>query len=245
MFTNGWYLEEKAHDLHAAGLDTIYVSIDSADPETHDAMRKLKGLYGRSMDGIRQAKKIGLMTGLSSCIYEEDIENGNLERLIELGKELGVQEHVIFDAMPSGRLKKRSDLMKRGDWIATLEKKIEPYNKDDSYPGILIYGYVTSHKSSGCACGVSTFYLSPYGDISSCDFNPQPVGNITQDPLYRIWERFATMPNFKSAAWGGCKVKDPEFQAKMKNEGSLASQEQDAIIDDNDGSCACDANACR
>jgi radical SAM protein with 4Fe4S-binding SPASM domain len=67
---------------------------------------------------------------------------------------------------------------------------------------------MSSHCSVGCSCGTSYFYLSPYGDVMSCDFNHAKFGNALEEPLWKIWERLSTDPEFCSAKWGGCKVKD-------------------------------------
>ena len=46
MFTNGQYLtDENIEKLADAGLYTIFVSLDSPDPEEHDRMRGMPGLF--------------------------------------------------------------------------------------------------------------------------------------------------------------------------------------------------------
>ncbi|MEA5547671.1 SPASM domain-containing protein, partial [Limnoraphis robusta CCNP1324] len=80
------------------------------------------------------------------------------------------------------------------------------------YPGITFLAHMSSHCSVGCACGTSYFYLSPYGDVMSCDFNHSKFGNAVEQPLWQIWERLSTTPEFCSAKWGGCKIKDAEFR---------------------------------
>ena len=71
---------------------------------------------------------------------------------------------------------------------------------------------MSSHRSVGCACGTSYFYVSPYGDVMSCDFNHARFGNLLEEPLWRVWERLSTSPDFCRAAWGGCKIMDPELR---------------------------------
>src|SRR3989344_4642392 len=55
MFTNGWALEERVEELHNAGLDGVYISIDSSTPKTHDTLRGRKGLYYRAFQGAHKA----------------------------------------------------------------------------------------------------------------------------------------------------------------------------------------------
>ncbi|MCB0162980.1 MAG: SPASM domain-containing protein, partial [Anaerolineae bacterium] len=79
------------------------------------------------------------------------------------------------------------------------------------YPGVISFAYMTSHRSVGCSCGTSYFYVSPYGDIMSCDFNHAQFGNALERPLYQIWDDLSTRPDFQQAKWGGCKIKSSDF----------------------------------
>jgi MoaA/NifB/PqqE/SkfB family radical SAM enzyme len=214
LFTNGWHLEEKAQDLKEAGLDGVYVSIDSASSKKHDEIRGGKGFFERATKGVRKAKDLGLTVGLSCVITPESFANGELERIIELGKEIGVHEVLVFDAMPTGKYKGRKDLIDNDLWIEDLIKGVEQYNLDPAYPGILVWAYATSFRSVGCSCGTSYFYVSPYGDICSCDFNHAKFGNILKQPLYKIWDYMSSLDDFRQAKWGGCKIKDSKFRAK-------------------------------
>mgnify|MGYP001588854168 FL=1 len=121
--------------------------------------------------------------------------------------------------MPTGRYHDRKDLIvnsetKQASWTDEMIQSAMAYNEDINYPGILVYPYTTSYRSIGCACGVSYFYVTPYGDICPCDFNHVIFGNILETPLYQIWDKIASMNDFKSVSWGECKLKDPKWQDK-------------------------------
>jgi MoaA/NifB/PqqE/SkfB family radical SAM enzyme len=118
-----------------------------------------------------------------------------------------------------------------------------PYNRDHRYPGVTFFAYMTSHRSAGCSCGTSYFYLSPYGDVMSCDFNHAKFGNALEEPLWRIWERLSTLPEFCQAKWGGCKIKDSEsrqletvsagnFRVPATNDGSSRADSNDYQTED-------------
>lgn len=214
MFTNGSILSAKAAELKEAGLDGVYVSIDSSDPKKHDLSRMIPGLYDKAMQGILDAKKVGLTTGLSVVVTPESFKAGELDRLIELAKKSGVHEVIVFDSMPTGRYAYRKDLIDNNDWIEDLITSVKKYNDDPTYPGILVYAYATSFRSAGCSCGTSYFYISPYGDMMSCDFNHAIFGNVLKQPLYKVWSDLTTKPEFNCAKWGGCKIKDSEYLKK-------------------------------
>ncbi|NJL02807.1 MAG: radical SAM protein [Spirulinaceae cyanobacterium RM2_2_10] len=212
LFTNGWHLAQRARELKRAGLDSIYVSLDAADPVQHDLFRGQSGLFERAIAGIQVAKKQGFSVGISTTLTPESYAQGELPRLVELARRLGVHEVLFFDALPSGRYKHRDDLVDNPDWIEAAIQAARPYNRDPKYPGVVFFAYFTSHRSVGCSCGTSYFYISPYGEIMSCDFNHASFGNIREEPLWRLWERLTTLPEFCQAKWGGCKVKDAEFR---------------------------------
>ncbi len=212
LFTNGWLLEQRAKELKRAGLDSIFVSIDNSTPQRHDEFRKTPGLFDRAIRGIRRATKLGFSTGFSATMTPESWQDGELARIIELAKDVGVHEVYVYDAMPTGRYKERDDLVDNPDWIDQMIQSAVPYNQDYRYPGVTFLAHMSSHCSVGCACGTSYFYLSPYGDVMSCDFNHAKFGNALEEPLWRVWERLSTLPEFREAKWGGCKIKDAEFR---------------------------------
>ncbi|MBD2185162.1 radical SAM/SPASM domain-containing protein [Aerosakkonema funiforme] len=214
LFTNGWHLEKRAAELKKAGLDSIYISIDAASPEKHDRFRKQTGLFDRAMRGIQTAKKLGFSVGISTTMTPESYRDGELDRIVKLGKKIGIHEVLVFDALPTGRYKERQDLVDNNDWIEEMIQSARKYNQNPNYPGVVFFAYFTSHRSVGCSCGTSYFYVSPYGDIMSCDFNHAKFGNILEEPLWKIWDRLTTLPEFCQAKWGGCKIKDSEFRQK-------------------------------
>jgi MoaA/NifB/PqqE/SkfB family radical SAM enzyme len=212
LFTNGWLLRDRARELKRAGLDSIYISIDRADAAAHDQLRGQAGLFERAVQGIQYAKKLGFSVGMSATLTPESYVDGELHRLIELGRKIGVHEVLVFDALPTGRYRDRQDLIDNPDWVEAMIQAARPYNDDPQYPGVIFSAYITSHRSVGCTCGTSYFYVSPYGDIMSCDFNHAQFGNVKEEPLWRIWERLTRLPDFCEAKWGGCKVKDSSFR---------------------------------
>jgi len=209
VFTNGWFLEERCAELKRAGLDSVYVSLDSSDPAGHDRLRGLPGLSERAAKGLKKAIGLGLSTGLSCCVTPESFRDGELDRVIERAKALGVHEVIVYDAAPTGRYAGREDLCGDNGWLEEMILATKKYNEDSSYPGVLVYAYTTSHRSVGCSCGVNYMYISPYGDVCPCDFNHIVMGNVLERPLFEVWDKMTSLPDFSCAKWGYCRMKDP------------------------------------
>jgi len=213
LFTNGTGLAETAPELKRAGLDGVYVSIDAADEARHDALRGEAGMFRRAIAGIDAARRAGLSVGLAACLSEESFRAGEFPRLVDLAREAGAHEVLVFDAIPTGRLAGRADLGD-GAWVEELVAASRRYHDDWDYPGVLIYAYTTSYRSVGCSCGTSYFYVTPYGDVCSCDFNHEVFGNVLETPLHLIWDRLSSDPGFRQAKWDGCRVKDPAYRGR-------------------------------
>lgn len=207
LFTNGWFLNDQVIELKKSGLDGIYVSLDSADAKSHDKIRKKDGLYKKAVSGISAAKQKGFSVGISTIMTRKAFYDGKLKSMIELAKNIGVHELLVFDAVPTGRLAGDKELLEDQGWIEEMIESVAPYNKSDKYPGILIYAYTTSHRAVGCNGGTSYCYISPYGDMMPCDFNHKGFGNVLDEPFYKVWERLSSAKHFCTARWGGCIMK--------------------------------------
>ena len=85
MFTNGYCLtKENARKLKESGLDCIHISIDSTNPEMHDDIRGLEGLFQKAIEGVKNCIEAGLLTGISVIATPEAIKNGEIKRCSSL-----------------------------------------------------------------------------------------------------------------------------------------------------------------
>ncbi len=68
MTTNGALLREKARALKKNGLAGITVSLHSLKPELYDTITGSKNMFGRVLEGIEEAKKVGLKPLKINCV---------------------------------------------------------------------------------------------------------------------------------------------------------------------------------
>ena len=216
IFTNGARLSEEGYvdQLAAAGLNAINISIDHADPEKHNAYRKVSGLWEKAMEGGQRARDAGILVGISTYATHDNVADGSLEKLVEITIEKGFNEITIFDCIPSGRFLQQTDLILTPD---EREKAIDLYNRyheDKDCPiGVVVMAKVNSPEGAGCFGAYAQFYMTAYGDINPCDFNPISFGNVREMPIGLIWNRMRSHPDFK-IHHKTCRMQTPSYRAK-------------------------------
>ncbi|MBI1987855.1 MAG: radical SAM protein [Nitrospinae bacterium] len=214
LFTNGHLLtEERVQHLKEAGLHSALVSLDSPDPQTHNTWRRVPGIFERAIEGLERAKRAGLLVGISTYITKEGLARGDHERMMALGKEIGVHEIVFFDTLPSGRFRdNRQELLDRQEKEQILAFT-QKYLHAPGYPGIITQAWINNPKGSGCFAGNEQMYITAYGDVCPCDFTPLSFGNLRQTSLQQVWNRMISHEEYGQKR-GDCRLQDPEFQRK-------------------------------
>ncbi|MCP4135992.1 MAG: radical SAM protein [bacterium] len=215
MFTSGYLLEKYAKDLKKRGLNSVIVSVNSSDSSIHDSSKRSPGLYEKAIAGIKAAKKAKLLVAMASVVYKKDLETGHIQNIIELGKELKVNQVIFFDTIPTGYYRDDPSVVWNKEETNKLIEICSEYHSKKKYPGVLPYSFINSSRSIGCYGGTIYFYVSPYGDICPCDFCSFSVGNVKDEPLYALWDKFGEHKEFQKSSLAGCKMKNKEFREKF------------------------------
>jgi MoaA/NifB/PqqE/SkfB family radical SAM enzyme len=214
IFTNGLLLtRENCEKLVEAGLHCLYVSIDSPRPEVHNRLRGVKNLYGRTLEGAARARESGIYTGLSTYATSESLAKGEVEELINIAHDEGFHEITIFDCIPSGKYLKNTDMMlsrEEKDQIRALAGK---YQESDWDMGVIAQAVVNSPDGAGCFGAYTQLYMTAYGDVNPCDFNPITFGNVRRMSLADIWKKMVSHPDF-CYRYASCRMQTPEYRAK-------------------------------
>lgn len=94
MTTNGVKLPELAHDLAAAGLRRINVSLDSLRAETFEELTRRDAL-GKVLEGIDAALDAGLDPVKINCVVMRGVNDDEIVDLAAYGRERGVGVRFI------------------------------------------------------------------------------------------------------------------------------------------------------
>ncbi len=102
VFTTGWYLKARMDEV-LPWIDMLMLSVDSARPERHDAIRRLPGLHARLTEAVPLVKERypGLSVQLNSCVQRGMEQPGEITGLVELAERLGVP--ISFDVITESR----------------------------------------------------------------------------------------------------------------------------------------------
>jgi cyclic pyranopterin phosphate synthase len=105
--TNGATFRLLAHELRAAGLDRVNVSLDTLDRERFVEMTRRDELH-RVLDGIAAAKEAGFSPVKVNAVVQRGVNDDEIVALADFGRREGVQVRFI-EFMP---------LDATGDWKA-------------------------------------------------------------------------------------------------------------------------------
>lgn len=201
--SNGWFLNPAmCARLAEAGLGTLYVSMDSADRDTHDGFRRKTGSYDRVVEGITNAVAANLTVRLSTVITTIN-ENG-LEPIVDLAESLGVGGIEFKRFRPTGNGRAVADtlsLEQAGE--ATVRSTVTELDSGSALDIALVYGEEADGGiDSGCPCGIRSLTLRPNGDVAPCAYSDTVIGNLMNDDLGSMWRGSPALLAMRTGA--GC-----------------------------------------
>ncbi len=179
IITNGWLLPDKLDQLAAAGLKTIYVSIDAPGMAEHEKNRDLKGLGARIRAAIARMPALGI-TPLAQVTMSRLIEN--YRDLVPLLRELGF-ESVSFSYPQRARLGSSSlawsdssrlvnfddaELIAAFDGVEDL-RKVFPVNNPRASVADMKRHLKGEPERFVCYGGYKSFYMDWNFDMWRCD----------------------------------------------------------------------------
>ncbi len=200
VFTTGNYLAERMDEV-LPHVDLLNVSIDSAIPARHDAIRGLKGLFARAVEGVRQVRQKypHVRVQLNTCIQRGIA--GEIDALVALSEDLDAP--ISFDVITEARLGQGgsafattsvglppieiaaicSDLIER-------KRKGQPIVNSERY----FQYFVDGRPGYACHLPKMTMFVDGRGNVEDCLNLDQPIANIRETPLAEIM----ALPRFRA-----------------------------------------------
>jgi MoaA/NifB/PqqE/SkfB family radical SAM enzyme len=214
IFTSGVLLTEKnVERLAAAGLDSLNVSIDADSAARHDELRRMPGAFQKAFEGARRARAAGILTGVSTYGSHETVTGGSLEHILTMARDEGFHEVTIFDCVPTGKFLNAPEVRMGRKDIKRIRALADRYNESDHPMGVTAQAKANAYDGGGCFGGFAQFYMTCYGDINPCDFNPVTFGNVLEEPLETIWRRIVSHPEYAPHRHA-CRMQSQRYRAK-------------------------------
>jgi len=177
--TNGLALtEDMVTRLKRAGLTHCDVSIDSADPEEHDRLRGVPGLFAKAVAGIERLGAHGMLCQIVTYAGKRGLAGG-LQRIIELGRRLNVTSVSIVFPMASGCWFESEEELLNESERAQVRSLVRGRSVHVELPTV-------EHR-----CNVmkkSSLYVSAKGDVTPCPFIPWSLGNVRENTIVELFE---------------------------------------------------------
>ena len=195
VITNGWLLPARIEELAAAGLKSIYVSIDSADMSEHERNRGLKGLGERIRAANARMPALGV-TPFAQVTMNKLIRD--YRELIPMLRDYGFAA-VAFSYPQQKKLGSTtlawsddSDLVKfTADELVTAFGEADalrsdfPVNNPSASIADMKRHLRGESESFACYAGYKSFYMDWNYNVWRCD--------AWSEPMCSVWD-FATAP---------------------------------------------------
>ncbi|OPY37386.1 MAG: pyrroloquinoline quinone biosynthesis protein PqqE [Methanoregula sp. PtaU1.Bin051] len=197
MGTSGYFLDRSmAARLRDAGIRAVAISLDSTDPAVHDSFRGVSGAWEKAVQAVRNCQNEGIGVQINMTVMRPSA--GDVESVVEFGKDLGVKDYQVFFPVPTGRAhdsnpldpKKyeeviRDVLLKYRDNSVNLRPTCAPQFR--RIAGDL--GISKPAWGRGCIAGISYCRIYANGDVTPCPYLPVSAGNVRTTPFGGIWSR--------------------------------------------------------
>ncbi len=193
--TSGYpFGHQTASSLKNAGIGTVAISIDSADPAVHDRFRGYAGSWVRAVRALRSCRDEGIRTRINTTVQDYDISK--IGDVISLGTKAGVADYQIFFPVPAGRAqsgtagtpadyeKLLAEILKR---YGSGPLHIRPTCAPQFVRIAAQLGIPGAVHGRGCIAGIRYCRIYANGDVTPCPYLPVTAGNVRQTPLSRIW----------------------------------------------------------
>lgn len=215
IFTNGELLtKEKCLELKQSGLSGIFVSLDSPTQIEHDEMRMRPGLFQKALTGIKNAIQLDIPVAISSYLTTSRVENGYFEKMMQLGRDMKVNEITFFDAIPVGRMSDGRCTYLTSRARAKISDLTKSYRKNRSFPAVTPQSILTSTRTgSFCFAANTQFYLSASGEFCPCDFTPLSIGKFPDKDIAQLWKEIISTDLYKRRS-KTCRMQDANFRSK-------------------------------
>lgn len=193
--TSGYFLDKKTvQKLKESGVKAVAVSLDSDDPELHDAFRGVSGVWERAVQAIRYCLEEGFYVQINMSVIRPEISA--VMRGINFGREIGVRDFQVFFPVSTGRRKEMGvespeqyERIIREMLVASrgVDINVRPTCAPQFRRIAEEEGIINPRWGRGCIAGITYCRIYANGDVTPCPYIPVSSGNLRETSFYDIW----------------------------------------------------------
>ncbi|MBI2850565.1 MAG: radical SAM protein [Chloroflexi bacterium] len=210
MGTNGTLIDDNAAlTLKKAGLQGVGISLDSLDMEKHDAFRRVKGCWQKTVAGMRACIRQSLPVIVQTTVTPWNLQE--IPAMIDFAQDEGASVFNLYYLVCTGRGETLVDLTPQ-QYEESLDSLAEAQSL---HPSIMVRAKCApqiariAHErglpasGGGCPAGVSYLRIDPEGQVTPCPYLPLVAGNVREAPLKDIWEKASVFRQLRSPSLKG------------------------------------------
>jgi PqqA peptide cyclase len=209
LITAGVMLSEsRFHDLVAAGLDHVQLSVQDSEPAGCDRISGYPSAYKRKMEFAALVRRAGLPLTLNVVVHRQNLRN--LQSMISLAVELGARRLEVAHVQYYGwAYRNRAALMPTRDQLAQANDIVEAARQ--RLKGVLTIDHVIpdyyASRPKACMGGWGQRFLniSPSGKVLPCHAAESITGlqfdTVLEKSLKEIWESSDAFMKYRGTDW--------------------------------------------
>ncbi len=213
--SNGLLIDgDAARMMKRSGVSGISISLDSADPEVHDAIRAREGAWDSAVAALAHCREAGLSLQINTVVSRSNYKQ--LPELAALALRLGAKVFSPFFLVCTGRGEELTDLSPQ-QYEQVLASIVE---LQEQYEDLMIrtrcaptIRRILHEKNPGsrllamgagrCLAGQSYCRITPEGDVTPCPYLPFTAGSVREREFADIWHQAALFNSLRKPSLQG------------------------------------------
>jgi radical SAM protein with 4Fe4S-binding SPASM domain len=193
LITNGTLIDERAaRRLKEAGLASAQVSIEADRESVHDAITRVPGSFGASVNGLISLRDVGIFVHPHATVCR--INRDTIANLPAFAKSLAVDRFSLNLMIPAGRALEPDIGIAYSDVSPVLSRVMEAAGTQgvrfmwySPTPMCLFNPVPLGLGNKGCSACEGLLSVNPSGELLPCSSWPESVGNLLADGFEATW----------------------------------------------------------
>lgn len=221
MGTNGVLVTRAvARKMVECGVKGVGISIDSADPERHNAFRGGRNAWQHSVRALQICREEGLEVLVQTTVMEENYDE--IPALLDFARDHGAWSFNLYFLVQTGRGQGMTDLSA----AATEAMLTRLVDLQEDYRPMLVRSKCAPQfkqiahamgrgglESGGCMAATEYCRITPEGNVTPCPYMDVVAGSVLEESFTTIWDTSAVFAELRDTAnlkgrCGACEFKD-------------------------------------